>query len=67
MICSSENKFDSGCGWPAFNKSKSAEAISHIEDRSQGRLKTEVVCSKVKFHLLQDYDTQVILISVERI
>lgn len=51
----SEAKFESGCGWPSFDKAV-AGAIEYIEDRSHGMLRTEIVCAKCGGHLGHVFD-----------
>lgn len=46
----SGEKFHSGCGWPSF-RSANAEAMSEIEDRSHGMVRTEVRCQRCDAHL----------------
>lgn len=41
-LFSSEDKFDSGCGWPAFSKPIAKELIAERPDHSLGTLRTEV-------------------------
>ena len=44
-------KFKSGTGWPSFFEPVTKEAVTHIEDRSHGMVRTEVVCSQCGGHL----------------
>ncbi|CAK5088157.1 unnamed protein product [Meloidogyne enterolobii] len=53
----SENKFNSGCGWPAFSKSIEADKnIIRLPDHSFGRIRTEVRCSVCNAHLGHVFD-----------
>ncbi|KAH9451838.1 hypothetical protein Pst134EA_025776 [Puccinia striiformis f. sp. tritici] len=45
-----DHKFDSGCGWPAFFDGFPG-AISRHEDRSFGRVRTEITCTNCGGHL----------------
>lgn len=47
----SGTKFDSECGWPSFYESMRPEAVTLIEDRSLGTLRTEVRCAACNSHL----------------
>ncbi|MBX3314152.1 MAG: peptide-methionine (R)-S-oxide reductase MsrB [Actinobacteria bacterium] len=47
----SESKFHSGCGWPSFTETISPEAVTLIEDRSHGMVRTEVRCARCGSHL----------------
>ena len=38
----STDKFDAGCGWPAFSKPISADLIAELQDESLGMRRTEV-------------------------
>jgi len=38
----STDKFDSGCGWPAFSKPISQEVVKEYSDTSHGMVRTEV-------------------------
>ena len=41
-LFTSLDKFDSGCGWPAFSKPVSGDRIQEAEDTSHGMRRTEV-------------------------
>ena len=47
----SEQKFNSGCGWPSFSAPLAAGNIAASEDRSHGMRRTEVVCRACGAHL----------------
>jgi len=47
----SAEKFDSGCGWPAFSRPAVPEAVREAKDLSHGMLRTEVVCARCGAHL----------------
>jgi peptide-methionine (R)-S-oxide reductase len=47
----SDAKYNSGCGWPAFDAPASADAVEEESDASFGMLRTEVLCAACGGHL----------------
>ena len=50
-LFTSDSKFDSGCGWPAFSEELPNANISQIKDTSHGMTRIEVRCSNCDSHL----------------
>ena len=50
-LFSSDTKFNSGCGWPAFYDKTSNNNIIERVDKSYGMIRTEVLCAKCGGHL----------------
>lgn len=50
-LFTSEDKYDSGCGWPAFTKPVNAQAVSERKDHSHFMIRTEVRSSEADSHL----------------
>ncbi|WP_010519756.1 peptide-methionine (R)-S-oxide reductase MsrB [Croceivirga radicis] len=46
----SNNKFESGCGWPSFDQAVEG-AIEYIRDTSHGMIRTETLCANCGGHL----------------
>ena len=51
ILFSSEDKFDSGCGWPAFSKAINDDAVTQNRDFSHGTTRIEVRSAKANSHL----------------
>ena len=47
----SSDKFNSGCGWPAFSKPISADVVTEHEDFTHGMHRTEVRSADADSHL----------------
>ena len=56
VLFSSENKFDSGTGWPSFDRPFSEEALEMKMDSSYGMNRVEVNCSACDAHLGHVFD-----------
>ena len=50
-LFTSMDKYDSGCGWPAFTKPIEEEAVTTQRDRSHGMVRTEVRSAEADSHL----------------
>jgi peptide-methionine (R)-S-oxide reductase len=50
-LFSSDAKYDSGCGWPAFSAPASGEAVEEEVDTTYGMVRTEVLCASCGGHL----------------
>ncbi len=50
-LFTSESKFDSGCGWPSFDRSSNDTNVSTNLDTSHGMVRDEITCTKCGAHL----------------
>ena len=55
-LFASEQKYDSGSGWPSFWLPLAGEAVTTRTDRSHGMNRTEVSCSSCGAHLGHVFD-----------
>jgi peptide methionine sulfoxide reductase msrA/msrB len=55
-LFNSDTKFDSGTGWPSFGDVVSKGSVKLRGDRSQGMVRSEVVCAKCGGHLGHVFD-----------
>jgi len=51
VLFSGRDKFDSGSGWPSFDRAAEAGAIEEHVDRSHGMIRTEITCARCGGHL----------------
>ncbi len=54
-LFSSADKFDSGCGWPAFSRSLPGQ-VNYVKDFSHGMIRIEILCSHCDAHLGHVFD-----------
>lgn len=56
VLFSSEHKYESGSGWPAFSDPAELEAVELTPDNSHGMSRTEVTCKACGGHLGHVFD-----------
>jgi peptide-methionine (R)-S-oxide reductase len=47
----SDEKFDSGCGWPSYFKALDPDNVIEKVDRTHGMVRTEIICAVCDAHL----------------
>ena len=50
-LFSSDDKFDSGSGWPSYDRPIESDAVDTETDTSHGMVRTEVMCANCGGHL----------------
>ncbi len=50
-LFSSHDKYDSGCGWPSYDRAIANGAVREQEDTSHGMVRNEVLCANCGGHL----------------
>jgi peptide-methionine (R)-S-oxide reductase len=50
-LFASESKFDSGCGWPSFERAVDDTLVDTQTDSSHGMIRDEITCNKCGAHL----------------
>ena len=55
-LFTSDDKYDSGSGWPSFTQALAPEAVAEHRDVSHGMVRTEVVCASCGAHLGHVFD-----------
>jgi peptide-methionine (R)-S-oxide reductase len=56
FLFSSNDKFDSGSGWPSFTDIIKKDAIKFKKDKSLGMIRVEVICNICGSHLGHVFD-----------
>ena len=65
-VYSSRNKFESGTGWPSFDRPLNNRAVLYRRDSTLGMVRTEVHCAQCGGHLGHVFDDGPILTTGKR-
>ena len=52
----SDEKYDSGSGWPSFWRTSGEDKVRLVEDRTHGMVRTEIRCKQCDAHLGHLFD-----------
>lgn len=55
-LFTSDMKFDSGCGWPSFDKEMEGGKVLRKKDVTHGMIRTEILCARCGSHLGHVFD-----------
>ena len=66
LLFTSQMKYDSGCGWPAFHTEHPESGIRRLEDTSHGMVRVEVRCKDCDAHLGHVFDDGPLSLGGER-
>ena len=56
LLFGSKAKYEHGTGWPSFFETAEKDALSYLEDRSLGMVRTEIRCAACGAHLGHVFD-----------
>ncbi|NVK22442.1 MAG: peptide-methionine (R)-S-oxide reductase MsrB [Kangiellaceae bacterium] len=56
LLFTEEEKFDSGCGWPSFDRARNHKAIAYKMDYSHNMQRIEILCAQCSAHLGHVFD-----------
>ena len=66
LLFTSQMKYDSGCGWPAFHTEHPEAGIRRLEDTGHGMVRVEVRCKDCDAHLGHVFDDGPLSLGGER-